>query len=157
MHIEEIAADPTVRRARRIVRETDAETLADLVELVQIPAPPFGESARGERVAERFRDVGLADVSIDAVGNVLARLAPRLDGSAHAAAAGAKRAPSGGDVPGPLLLAAHLDTVFPESTDVSIRREGDRLIAPGVADDARGLAGLLAVGRALVRDRKSVV
>lgn len=213
IRIESIAAHRAVARARRIVHETDAETLADLVELVQIPAPPFGERLRAERMVERFRDAGLTAVFCDEVGNVLARLPPsfgeREAGShasrdpdaqrrgtwseqapsravqgasppvQHASAGSMQHAPAGpvqhasagsmqysssgssqhssagsaqpgDDATEPILLTAHLDTIFPEGTDVSIRRTGTRLIAPGVADDARGLVALLAIARALV-------
>lgn len=134
MNLESVAAHPVVRLARRIVHETDDETMRDLIEIVQIAAPTFGETARGEHIAERFHTLGLATVERDAVGNVLAR----LPGS---------RAETGE----PVVLAAHLDTVFPDGTDLSVRPEGDRIYAPGIADNARGLAALLAVARALVR------
>src|SRR5690606_9442912 len=92
---------PAVARARRILRETDEATLADQAELATIPAPPFGEATRAARLGERFAEAGLVDIANDDAGNVLARL-PGPHGEAA-----------------PLLLAAHLDTVFPEDTDVA--------------------------------------
>mgnify|MGYP003338551231 FL=1 len=107
--------------------------VADLIQLTEIPAPPFGEKARGEAFAKLLKDAGLEDVGIDAEGNVI----------------GFRRGKGG-----PLLaVAAHLDTVFPAGTDVRVKRSGTRLIAPGVGDDTRGLAFVLAFARA-IRDAK---
>lgn len=132
--IASLAEHPAVRRARQILYDTDAETLADQLELVQIPAPPFHEAARAERMRERFSALGLADVAVDEVGNVLARLPTNRPASRR-----------------PVLVAAHLDTIFPEGTDITVRREGERLFAPGISDNARGLAATLALARALLR------
>lgn len=107
--------------------------VAELIQLTEIPAPPFGEKARGEAFAKLLKDAGLEDVGIDAEGNVI----------------GFRRGRGG-----PLLaVAAHLDTVFPAGTDVRVKRSGTRLIAPGVGDDTRGLAFVLAFARA-IRDAK---
>ncbi len=127
-----LEADPAVAEARRLAHAGDEETLADMLELVAIPAPPFGEEERGRRLAERFREIGLLDVVTDAVGNVLGRLPGPASGEAS-----------------PVLLAAHLDTVFPEETPIRVRREGGRILAPGISDNCRGLAAMLAVGRAM--------
>jgi len=132
--IERIAKLPEIARARQLLRQTDDETLADQAELAAIPAPPFGETPRAQRVLERFREIGLEDAAIDDVGNVLAR----LPGSARGDAA-------------PVILSAHLDTVFPEGTDLTVRRNGRKIHAPGIADDARGLAAILAIARVLVQ------
>ncbi len=130
--------------ARRILHDTDARTLADQLELVQIPAPAFGEAERGRRMAELFREAGLTAVSVDEVGNVLARLEPAAEPDAP-----------------PCLISAHLDTIFPEGTDVTVKWDGARYCAPGIADDARGLAALVAIARALttagVRTRAPLV
>lgn len=126
-----LAMIPAVAAALRILGETDDLTLADLLELVQIPAPSLGEGRRAERFAERCREIGLESVRIDEAGNVLAK----VPGAAEAA---------------PILVAAHLDTVFPPGTDLTPRRSGDRISAPGIGDNTRGLAALLALGRALV-------
>ncbi len=128
-----LLADATVEAAREHIHETDARTVEDMLALVQVPAPPFGESARGTWMRESFQAMGLADVTVDEVGNVLGRL------PASGRAAGA-----------PVLLAAHLDTVFPAETDIHVRREHGRIHAPGISDNCRGLAALLAIGRALV-------
>lgn len=130
--VRRLAAEGAVVRARSVIRDTDAETLADQVAATEIPAPPGAEAQRGAWLAERFRALGLLDVQHDEAGNVLAR----FPGS---------NAPSAD----PILLSAHLDTVFAEGTDVRVRRDGDRLLAPGISDDARGLATLLAVARCM--------
>lgn len=125
-----ISSDPRVQRAFSFLVESDEATLSTQIELSEIPAPPFQETVRGLRLAELFRAAGLLDVRSDEVGNVLG------------AARGDRDTP-------PLVVSAHLDTVFPEGTDVSVTREGDLLKGPGISDDARGLACLLAVARAL--------
>jgi tripeptide aminopeptidase len=108
----------------------NSRLLADLVELTEIPAPPFGEDLRAARYTELLREAGLSDVTIDAVGNVIGR----------------RPGTSGGRT---IAYAAHLDTVFPAETDVSVRIDGDVLRAPGVGDNSRGLVVVLGVLRAL--------
>jgi len=104
--------------------------LDDQVALAEIPAPPFKEAARAEAIRQRFVAAGLSDVRIDAAGNVL--------GVRH------------GRAPRPhVVISAHIDTVFPEGTDVRVTRTGAVLKGPGIGDDARGLAVLVAVARAL--------
>jgi tripeptide aminopeptidase len=118
------------RNAAEVIETTDGRTLDEQIELSEIPAPPFGESRRGTRMAELMAAAGLAGPKADSVGNVLAR---RVGTS---------------DLP-PLVISAHLDTVFPAETDVSVTREGDLLRGPGISDDARGLATMLSLARAL--------
>ena len=102
----------------------------DLVELTQIPAPPFGEENRALHFAEMLRDAGLTDVTIDGVGNVIGR----------------RRGKTGDRV---VAYTAHLDTVFPVETDVTVRTEGNTFYAPGIGDNTRGLVVILAVLRAM--------
>lgn len=130
--IAAIAANGTVEKAFDFFVAEDDRNIRDLIELTEIPAPPFGESARAARFAEMLRDAGLNDVSTDEVGNVIARRP------------GLKRDRA-------VALVAHLDTVFPSETDVTVRREGDRLTAPGVGDNTRGLVMVLSVARAMER------
>jgi tripeptide aminopeptidase len=104
--------------------------VAEIVQLTEIPAPPFAEKMRGEAFAALLRDAGLENVETDAEGNVL----------------GLRKGRGGAPL---LAVAAHLDTVFPEGTDVHVKRVGTTLRAPGVGDDSRGLAFLLALARAL--------
>ncbi len=136
------AESPDDVRARQIVNapsykaavaafERDYERFVDeLIRLTEIPAPPFKEQLRAEAYAKLLREVGLEQVEIDAEGNAL----------------GLWRGTGGGPL---LAVAAHLDTVFPEGTDVRVKRQGTRLLAPGVGDDTRGLAFLLAAIRAM--------
>jgi acetylornithine deacetylase/succinyl-diaminopimelate desuccinylase-like protein len=100
--------------------------------LTEIPAPPFKEAPRAKAYAEMLRTAGLADVEIDAEGNAMGLW--RGTGAAGR----------------PLIvIAAHLDTVFPAETNVKVRREGTKLYAPGIGDDTRSLAVLLAYVRAM--------
>ncbi len=122
--------DATVRAAVEAARADEPQTLEDQVRVCEIPAPPYNETERGKAVAQMFRDLGLKNVRIDKVGNVL------------------------GDRPGAaerprLVFAAHLDTVFPEGTNVKVTREGTMLKGPGIGDDCRGLAVVLGVVRAM--------
>lgn len=112
-----------------LAREHD-RTVRDIVTLTEIPAPPFGENARGRVYLEMLRAHGLRDVEADAVGNVM----------------GVRPGTGGGRL---VVVAAHMDTVFPAGTDVTVRRDGTRLFAPGVGDDTRSLAVLLAFIRAM--------
>jgi len=138
-----VLGDARLRPLRALARESDARTLAEQLELVVIPSPPFGEEVRGARVLERFGELGLAAVRRDPEGNVLGAI-PGSD-----AAAGA------------VVVAAHLDTVFAAGTKLAPRHENGRIYAPGITDNARGLAGMLAVARLLagapVRPRRTIV
>ena len=128
--IADLASDPVVRQAMRDIVAMDEQLIADMIELNEIPAPPFGEEMRGERFAEMLLDAGLTDVHVDEVGNVIGRR-PGRDG---------KRV---------IVIAAHLDTVFPIETDVTVRVEGDTYYAPGIGDNSRGLVVVLAVLRVM--------
>jgi acetylornithine deacetylase/succinyl-diaminopimelate desuccinylase-like protein len=127
--VESIAKDKRVQAARKMLRASDQETLADMLALVAIPAPPFGEAARGQWVAHKLGACGLR-VAVDEVGNVIA----------ESDVATAEN---------PVILAAHLDTIFPPDTEIAIRRNGTRISAPGIADNCRGLASLLALARVM--------
>lgn len=99
-------------------------TLATAIEIQQVPAPTFAERPRSSLVSQRMQALGLHDVEIDELGNVYGRRPGLRDRPA-------------------LLVSAHLDTVFPVETDLSIRYEGDRVYGPGIGDNSAGLAGLL--------------
>ncbi len=124
-------AHPAFVEVRRLIEAGDERTIRDQIELSEIPAPPFGEERRGVRVAELFREIGLLDVATDGAGNVSGCLPGPRDGA-------------------PVVVSAHLDTIFPAGTDVRVREVDGKLAGPGIADDARGLAALLALARALV-------
>lgn len=112
------------------VRSSDEETLATQIGLSEIPAPPFEESERGAQMVELLRSAGLDRVDIDDAGNVVAER-------------------FGSSTAGALVVSAHLDTVFPAGTDVSVTRDGPLLRGPGISDDARGLATLVALARSM--------
>jgi acetylornithine deacetylase/succinyl-diaminopimelate desuccinylase-like protein len=101
-------------------------------ELTEIPAPPFGEAARSEWLRQRFTALGLENVQVDGLGNVLGLLHSGID------------APVTG-------ISAHLDTVFPQGTALQTREEANRLYGPGISDNAAGVTALLAVATALKR------
>ena len=128
------AVPPALVPVLESLHSTNEWTLTQQVALCEIPAPPFGEAARARDFSGRLRAAGLSDVRTDTTGNVIARR------------------PGTGNGP-TLVLSAHLDTVFPDSTDVRVRRTGTRFEGPGIADDCRGLAILLAVARALEQSR----
>ena len=114
----------------RIAADYD-KTVAEVIELTEIPAPPFRETARAQRVKEKFTALGLENVHIDAVGNVIGTR-PGKDRAAKA-----------------LMVAAHLDTVFPPDVPIKVRREGDTLHAPGIGDTTVTVAALLTFVRAM--------
>jgi len=130
-----LLAHERIRAARHHLERTREITLARQATLSAIPAPTGAEARRGACVAALFRDAGLRDVVVDEVGNVRGRA-----GGNGAAAA-------------PVVLAAHLDTVFGPEVDVAVERRGMRLEGPGVSDNARGLAALVAVAEAVVAAR----
>lgn len=125
-----LAAAPAVKQALDFIRAEDERTLKDQIELTEIPAPPFKESVRAAEYLKRLKALGLADARIDAEGNVIA----------------VRKGTGRGPV---LVVSAHLDTVFPEGTDVKVKVKDNRYLAPGIYDDGRGLASLLTVVRAL--------
>lgn len=116
----------------RIAADYDT-TVAEMIELNEIPAPPLKEKARGDRMLKKFTALGLSDVHMDEVGNIIGTR-PGNDRTAKA-----------------LMVAAHLDTVFPEGTNTRVRREAadDTLHAPGIGDTAVTLAALLSFIRAM--------
>lgn len=121
---------PDVRGALAGLTAREPWVLEQQVALCQIPAPPFNEAARAEAFRAALVQLGLEQVRIDAVGNVIA-VRPGRQPRPH------------------LVVSAHLDTVFPEGTDVQVRREGTLLKGPGISDDCRGLAVLLGIVRTL--------
>ncbi len=130
--IREIASRSEIRKAFELIVEMEPQTEKELIELTQIPAPPFKEEVRAKRYREMLLEAGLEVVEIDEIGNVVAERAG-TEGSETVA------------------VVAHLDTVFPEGTDVTVRREDDQLHAPGIGDDSRGLALVLTMVRAMNR------
>jgi len=128
--VKKILDDPKFKTATAFLESDYDLFVRELIELTEIPAPPFKEKARALVYLEKLRRLGLQDVEMDPQGNVM----------------GLRK----GKGNGPLLaVLAHLDTVFPEGTDVKVKRKGTRLEAPGVGDDTRGLALLLEIVRTL--------
>lgn len=128
--IQSLSNRPLVREAFQTIEELEDQTQRELIMLTEIPAPPFKEDARAAKYSEMLQTAGADSVWIDEVGNVIAL-----------------RKGASGDRT--VALDAHLDTVFPEGTDVSVRQKGDTLVAPGIGDDTRGLMVVLTVLRAM--------
>ena len=128
--IQRILASAAFHKAAAVLAAEHERMVDDIIRLTETASPPFQESTRARMwfaMAERH---GLSDLEIDAEGNVT----------------GLRR----GIGNGPLVcVAAHLDTVFPAGTNVTVRREGTKLFAPGIGDDTRSLSVLLAWLRAL--------
>lgn len=121
-----IAKLPSVTQALAAIERDNSWTLEQQVSLCEIPAPPFKEAARGQAIRDRFIALGVQQVRIDAEGNVIGELR--------------------GTRPGPtVLLSGHQDTVFPEGTDVKVKRDGTKFSGPGISDDCRGLAVMLTI------------
>ncbi len=119
--------DLLVQRALASLQHDQAWTLAQQIAICEIPAPPFKEATRAEDFKRRLIALGYLDTRIDAVGNVIAQL-------------GAGTGPT-------VMVAAHLDTVFPEETDVRTTRIDDRVAGPGIGDNCRGVAVLLTLAK----------
>ena len=119
-----------VAAALERLRSENAWTIAQQIAVCEIPAPPFKEQTRAADLKRRFEQIGLRNVRIDSVGNVIGERP------------GVGKGPT-------VMIAGHLDTVFPEGTDVRVRRDGSRLSGPGIGDDCRGLAVVLSVARAM--------
>src|ERR1700722_18982279 len=121
---------PAIQSAFAAVKRNEAGFINEEARICEIPAPPFKEEVRGKELERLFQKAGLKDVRIDKAGNVIG---VRPGASAH---------PN-------LVFSAHLDTVFPEGTDVKVTRQGTVLKGPGIGDDCRGLVVVLGVIRAL--------
>ncbi|MDP2873546.1 MAG: M20/M25/M40 family metallo-hydrolase [Bacillota bacterium] len=130
--VDKVAGRPEVQAAFRRIDGMLEEFAAETTAICEVPAPPFKEHARAEFVADLMRRYGLGEVHVDEAPNPI---------GVFPAAGGAK-----GNA---VMLAAHIDTVFPEGTDCTVRREGNTLIAPGVSDNSANVAAILAVARLL--------
>jgi len=119
--------DPRVARVLDILRSSASATTEEQIRITEIPAPSFQEATRAAYLKKLLSAAGLR-VETDATGNVIGEWA--------------------GSSPDIVMVTAHLDTVFPAGTDVHVKREGGRLLAPGISDNGTGLAALLAVARA---------
>jgi acetylornithine deacetylase/succinyl-diaminopimelate desuccinylase-like protein len=126
---------PDVHKAMQSIDDRSAAIVDEWIRLVEIPAPSKKEQARAQYVKAEMAKLGLADVTVDDMSNV----------------SGVRKGSGGGPS---VVFCAHMDTVFPEGTDLKVRREGDVLRAPGIGDDASNLMAVLEMFRAL--DRGSV-
>ena len=139
--IEKLAVAPDCARGLDWIGKNADWVTEQQVRLTEIPAPEFNEGPRAEFVKKLLESTGLK-ARIDKTGNVIAER-------------------PGSDSNSVILLAAHLDTVFPASIDVKVKRDGNRLNAPGIADNGAGLAALVALARALsesrIRTTKTIV
>lgn len=131
MDIQRWRDHPAVRRAFHELADF-RPVLETAIAVQQVPAPTFDEAARSALVLDRLRALGLHDIESDAIGNVYARR------------------PGRSQRPG-VLIAAHLDTVFPHDTDLHVRYEGDRVYGPGLGDNSTGVAGLIHLAQAMQR------
>ncbi len=125
-----LAQQAEIKAALDSARTGETQTIADQIRFCEVPAPPFNESTRAQVLRDAFMRVGLENVRVDQAGNVVGERR------------GASQRPH-------LMIAAHLDTVFPPETNVKVSRDGAMLRGPGIADNCRGLAVLVAIARAL--------
>ena len=123
--VARLAGSSQVRAAFDQFRSQESQFALWQMEATKVAAPPFGEAARGDWLADRFRELGLSDVQVDEVGNVFG---VRPGGGSRFVA-----------------LSAHIDTVFPAATPLNIRQQASRLYGPGVSDNGAGIAAMLAV------------
>ncbi len=146
--VARLAGLPEVRSAFSWLRSQEPQLAQWQMEMARIAAPPFGESARGAWLAERFREAGLDDVRIDDVGNVFGVHPGFRQESLVEPGLGQRF----------VALSAHIDTVFPASTPLNIRQQGSRLYGPGVSDNGAGVTAMLAIAALLraVRLRHSL-
>ena len=135
--VHDLLAAPQVQSAFRLFESQAMRITEEQIEICAIAAPPFGEKLRAEYLRKKFSESGLVETDIDEAGNCLAL----YEGRESAAV---------------LVFSAHLDTVFPAATDLTLRRSGNRLLAPGISDDGCGLTALLALARSLTINKIQV-
>jgi tripeptide aminopeptidase len=128
--VQNLAKNRFVNEAFKVIEDLELATIKELIELTEIPAPPFKEFRRAQKVKSLFEAAGADEVWMDSVGNVFALRNGKKAGET-------------------VVLDAHLDTVFPEGTNVIVKHHGDTLYAPGISDDTRGLTVILAVLRSI--------
>lgn len=128
--MERLLKDKRIREALAFIEQDNEATTAEQIELTEIEAPTFAEAERGRAYRAKLEALGVEDIETDAAGNVF----------------GFRRGRGSGPT---LVLCAHLDTVFPAGTDVKAAWRDGKVYAPGISDDGRGLAAVLAVLRAL--------
>jgi tripeptide aminopeptidase len=130
--IDQLTKNKKIQKAFEIIQELEPTTIKELIELTEIPAPPFEEQKRAERFKQMLQEAGIDSIWIDEVGNVVALRKGKGNGKT-------------------IVFEAHLDTVFPIETDVTVKMKGDTMYAPGIGDDTRGLSMVLTVLKAMNR------
>ncbi|WP_042472142.1 M20/M25/M40 family metallo-hydrolase [Bacillus ndiopicus] len=128
--IENLIKDPAVQKGFKFIEADHQHTIEEQIEITEIPAPPFKERKRAENFMHRLQELNVQNIHMDSEGNV------------YGFRLGTGNGPK-------IVISAHLDTVFPEGTDVTVKSKNGVLYAPGISDDTRGLAELLAVIRAI--------
>jgi acetylornithine deacetylase/succinyl-diaminopimelate desuccinylase-like protein len=136
---QNLLKQPAMTKALADIKADDARAFAELKTITEIPSPPFKEDVKAAHILTRFKELGLQDAYIDKEGNVI----------------GVQK---GTNPNGPLLvMSAHIDTVFPEGTDVTIKERDGKFYAPGIGDNARGVATLLALIKAFNENKIKTV
>lgn len=130
--VQNLLQVPEVQEAFRFFEDNAEAITEEHIQICSIPAGPFSEQERAEHLRRKFVELGLSNVETDEVGNCIGVLRGTSD---H-----------------PLMVvSAHLDTVFSVDVDFTVRRLGQRLLAPGISDDGCGLAALIAIAQSLVK------
>ena len=124
LEIERLVKNKKIKAAFAKIKELEPKTMKRHISLTEIPSPPFKESKRAAAFANHFKELGVDSLWIDSEGNVL----------------GLFKGSKGNRT---IALDAHLDTVFPDGTDVKVNIKNDTLFAPGIGDDTRGLSMIL--------------
>lgn len=132
---ESLATNPQVKTALEYIKSIEPKTIDEQIKITEIPAPTFKEAKRGEYFKQRFSEIGLKNVRVDKVGNVIG-----------------ERPGKGGENIPTLVLAAHLDTVF-ENPEVKVTRNGNIIKGLGISDDGRGLTLLLSIAETLEKNK----
>ena len=128
--VDRVVTDPRMKAAEQFIRSDHDRVIREIISLTEIPAPPYMETERARAFMLMLKENGLTSVETDSEGNVM----------------GIRKGVGNGPL---IAVAAHLDTVFPESTKIKVKKDGTRLLAPGVGDDTRGLAVILGIIRAM--------
>lgn len=132
--LHDIAEDVRVQSVLRSFHLQQQKQLELIISVQQIPAPTFAEAQRAHFVQTQFEALGLSDVGQDDLHNVYARLPGEQGGP-------------------PVVVSAHLDTVFPLETDLRVKRNGRFLYGPGIGDNSTGVAGLILMAQALIANQ----
>jgi tripeptide aminopeptidase len=128
--VSALSQKPEIRKAFSYIETIDSETIRDMIMLTEIPAPTFLEANKAKVYADMLRAAGADSVWMDEVGNVIALRKGKSNG-------------------GKIIVDAHLDTVFPLETDVTVKQRGDTLLAPGITDANRSLSLVVALVKTL--------